>query len=85
MDQKSRSVKDCWKRSMVFMGLDWAKDHHQILVLDREGRVVLDRQIEHTAEGWHQLRDKLVKLAGMDLSLVAVAIETNCGPAVERR
>ncbi len=84
MDQKSRSVKDCWKRSMVFMGLDWAKDHHQILILDREGRVILDRQIEHTAEGWHQLREKLVKLVGMDLSLVAVAIETNCGPAVER-
>ena len=84
MDQKSRSVKDCWKRSMVFMGLDWAKDHHQILALDPEGRVVLDRQIEHTAEGWHQLREKLVKLVGMDLSLVAVAIETNCGPAVER-
>ena len=64
MDQKSRSVKDCWKRSMVFMGLDWAKDHHQILILDREGHVVLDRQIEHTAEGWHQLREKLSQTRG---------------------
>ena len=84
MNQKSGSVRDCWKRSMVFVGWDWAKDHHQILALDPEGRVVLDRQIEQTADGWQQLREKLVKLGGMDLSLVAVAIETNCGPAVER-
>ncbi len=84
MNQKSGSVRDFRKHSKVFMGLDWAKDHHEILVLDREGRVILGGQIEHTAEGWHQLREKLVKLVGMDLSLVAVAIETNCGPAVER-
>jgi len=66
------------------MGLDWAKNHHEIVVVDRDGRIVLDLQIDHTSEGWRRLRDKLVNLAGPDISVVAVTIETNCGSAVER-
>jgi transposase len=49
----------------------------------RTAEVGLDLQIEHTAEGWYRLGEKLVRLAGPDSSVVAVAIETNCGPAVE--
>ena len=66
------------------MGFDWAKEEHQIVVVDGHGRITLDLRIKRTAEGWHRLREKLVNLAGLDLSVVAVAIETNRGPAVER-
>ena len=44
----------------------------------------MDLEIEHTAKGWGQLHEELIKLVGVDLSLVAVTIETNCGPVVER-
>ncbi len=67
------------------MGLDWAKNHHEIVVVDPNGRVVLGLRIDNTAEGWHQLRDRLIELTGsQDLSAVAVAIETSSGSTVER-
>ena len=73
-----------WGQRTFYMGFDWAKEEHEIVVVDGDGRVTLDLRIKHTAEGWHRLREKLVDLAGLDLSVVAVVIETNRGPAVER-
>jgi hypothetical protein len=67
--------QDSWERHRYFMGLDWAKQEHAIVVVDGEGRIRLETRIDHTAEGWH---------AGPNLSMVAVTIETNRGPAVER-
>lgn len=63
-----------------FAGFDWARTaKHQIVVVDRAGRIVLQRQIEQTAEGWAALREALGPIGKL-----AVAIETNNGPAVER-
>lgn len=62
-----------------FAGHDWAKDHHDLVVVDRAGQVVLDLRIDNTAEGWHRLRTELQALAHP-----AVAIETSSGAAVER-
>jgi len=81
MDEKVKS--STWESHGYFMGFDWATKHHDVVVLNREGRTVLDLHISHTAEGWRHLRDQLVNLAGSDLRVVAVTIETNCGPAVE--
>lgn len=83
MKKKRNSKKAEWELHSMFMGFDWARKHHSIVILDRKGQILLDLQIEHTVEGWNQLRNKLVKLAGSDLSVIATAIETNCGPAVE--
>lgn len=66
------------------MGLDWARKHHEIVVVDPKGQIVLDLAIDHTAEGWHRLREKLVNIVGPDLSQIAATIETSSGPAVER-
>lgn len=84
MEEKTRSKALSWQSHTHFMVFDWAKDHHQIVVIDRDGQIALDLQIEHIAEGWHRLHEKLLRPAGLDLSVVAVAIETNCGPAVEK-
>ena len=68
-----------------FMGFDWAKNHHVVVLVDGSGRIVVRLRIDQTAEGWHRLRVRLTEAIGSaDLSLVAAAIETNCGPAVER-
>jgi hypothetical protein len=40
-----------WDCHILFMGLDWARDHHDAVVLDRKGTIVLDLQIKHTSEG----------------------------------
>ena len=63
-----------------FAGFDWARAAaHQIVVVDPSGRIVLHRQVEQTSESWAALRQAL-----RPLGKVAVAIETNNGPAVER-
>jgi transposase len=62
-----------------FAGFDWAKDHHDIIVVDRAGRIVADFRIEHSAAGWQQWRQKTAQWPAL-----AVAIETSQGAAVEQ-
>ena len=81
---KDSSVIPRWERVKLFAGFDWAKNEHDVVVVDATGRIVAEMVIDNTGEGWHRLGQKLVKLAGEDLSVVGVAIETNRGPAVER-
>jgi len=74
-------------RFIHFAGFDWASDKHHIVVVDRSGKIVLSLCFDDQAEGWAKLREKIQDLPalaeGEALSL-AVAIETSCGPAVER-
>jgi hypothetical protein len=84
MEGQTLSKQAGWGGYRYFLGLDWAKDHHAVVVLAPDGRRVLDVQIAHDAQGWQGLRKKLVDLAGTDLSVVAATVETTCGPAVER-
>jgi transposase len=62
-----------------FAGFDWAADHHDVAVVDRSGAIVLQLRFEQSLEGWNTLRQKLATLGKL-----GVAIETSCGPAVER-
>jgi len=68
----------------LFVGFDWASDHHDVVAVDASGQVVLELTLEDTAEGWASLRRKLTEQVGPDLSTAAVAVETCNGPAVER-
>jgi len=69
-----------------FAGFDWASEKHDVVVVDRQGGVVLALEFGDTAEGWSTLRSKLVALAApqQEVGRIGVAIETSCGPAVER-
>jgi transposase len=62
-----------------YAGFDWAKDQHQVAVADRERRIVLELGFEDTAAGWAEFRERM-----RAFPKVGVAIETCCGPAVER-
>jgi len=62
-----------------YAGFDWSKDRHQIAMVDHTGQLVLELSFEDTAAGWAELREKL-----RAFPQVGVAIETRCGPAVER-
>ena len=68
-----------WNQFTHFAALDWAKDHHDIVVVDQLGTVVADFRIEHNCSGWKLFAEKLRGFAA-----VAVAIETSEGPAVEQ-
>ncbi len=62
-----------------FAGFDWAKDHHDIIIIDPKGQVVADFRIEHTAAGWRLWSEKIAAYPKL-----GVAIETSFGAAVEQ-
>jgi len=64
-------------------GIDWAGDHHDIVVCDELGQRLDRFRIEHSSAGIAALLDRLSTLASGELSRVAVAIETPRGPVPE--
>lgn len=62
-----------------FGGFDWAMEEHQFAVVDQSGTLLLNLRFKNDASGWAELREKIKAYPRL-----AVAIETSCGPAVER-
>lgn len=62
-----------------FAGFDWAKDHHDVVIVDRQGQVVAQLTFPHSAEGWQQWQECVRPYPAL-----GVALETSSGPAVER-
>jgi len=72
------------ERFDAFAGFDWASDHHDVVVLDLAGTILLELTFDDDAPGWAGLAKHLTQELGLDPSRLAVAVETNNGPAVER-
>jgi transposase len=66
-----------------YVGIDWASDSYQLCVVDEDGAVLGEKQVEHSGNGIRQCIDWLLALAGGDASSVAVAIEVPRGAMVE--
>jgi len=62
-----------------YAGFDWARDHHDVVIVDRQGQIVADVRVPHSLEGWQQFRDQLKPYPAL-----AVAIETSQGAAVDQ-
>ena len=62
-----------------FAGFDWAKDHHDVCLLDRQGQIVIQFRFSHTGAGWQEWREKIRAYPAL-----GVAIETSRGAAVEQ-
>jgi transposase len=68
-----------WSDYSHFAALDWASNHHDVTVVDRLGRIVLEFRFDHTAAGWAEFSEKMRPYQGSPLSL-----ETCSGPAVDQ-
>lgn len=68
-----------WNQRTAFAGFDWASDHHDIVVVDAQGRIREDFRIADTAEGWRELAARFAPYPHL-----AVAVETSSGATVER-
>jgi transposase len=68
----------------AFAGFDWASDQHDVVVLDGQGAILFELTLKDDAAGWADLAQRLAQRIGPDPSRLAVAVETNNGPAVER-
>lgn len=66
---------------MLFAGIDWASDHHDLMVLTPEGNTALKTRVSHSAEGFSALREQMDGLH-VPPAEVAVAIEMHEGPLI---
>lgn len=63
----------------VFCGIDWAEQHHDLAVVDAEGRLVAKRRISDSAEGFAELLALLAEAGDSREDPIPVAIETPRG------
>jgi transposase len=68
-----------WQQLTHYAGFDWARDHHDLVVLDPQGRLVAQFRIEHTLAGWQEFRQKINAYPAL-----GVVIETSQGAAVDQ-
>ena len=65
---------------MWFAGIDWADDHHDLVVLDHSGRQIASKRVAHTAAGLADLTATLEQNCGSTLKdHLACIVETNRG------
>jgi len=79
MQNKQTSRMKNWKDMTHFVGFDWARDHHVVVIVNAQGEIVADFEFEHSLEGWTKFREKTVAWPEL-----AVAIETSQGAAVDQ-
>jgi hypothetical protein len=48
-----------WLEERGFGGLDWASQKHSVVVVNAQGKVLEDFEIEHSALGWKKFRKRL--------------------------
>lgn len=63
----------------AFAGLDWASDHHDLVVVDRAGTRLESLRFDHNAAAWKTTLERL-----RELGSPAIAIETTHGVAVQQ-
>ena len=65
---------------MWFAGVDWADDHHDVVVIDADGRQVGARRVRHTPAGLTELTDFLLAISGAERKEeLACVLETTHG------
>jgi transposase len=75
----SEQAAQSWLTHRAFGGLDWASQKHAVVIVDAQGKVVEDFEIEHSALGWKKFRERLQPYGS-----IPFAIETSQGAAVEQ-
>lgn len=68
-----------WNQHHYFAALDWAKDHHDVVVVDSSGQIAADFRFPHDAAGWAEFTQKTQPFGGCPITL-----ETASGPAVDQ-
>ena len=65
---------------MWYAGLDWANDHHDVVIIDEAGHQVASKRVSHTKAGVEELIRLLESILGSsDKEQLACVIETNRG------
>jgi len=79
MHRKQNMSMKSWKEITHYAGFDWARYHHAVVIVDRQGQIVADFEFDHDANGWKSFRDQMTAYSNL-----AIAIETNQGAVVDQ-
>lgn len=79
MQQRKGKHMKSWQEITHYAGFDWAKEHHQVVIVDRQGQIVADFVFEHSRAGWERMLKETSAFPHL-----AVAIETSQGAAVDQ-
>lgn len=63
----------------ILCGVDWSERHHDVALVDQDGRLVVKRRISDDVAGFTELTALLAEHAGQGGQRVDVAIETRRG------
>ena len=79
--QQDKTMNDSeqWQQHRAFGALDWASEKHSVIVVNQTRKVIEDFEIEQSALGWKEFREKLRPYGS-----IPFAIETSQGAAVEQ-
>src|SRR3989338_5949158 len=66
------------EQKMIYVGIDWADDHHDILITDDSAKTLEQFRIDHTCDGFALLHSHLVNHQTFP-GLVLITIETSRG------
>lgn len=65
---------------MWYAGIDWADQHHDVVVLDEQAKIVKSMRVQHSAQGLEQLDAFLQQISGpANKEQMACILETNQG------
>jgi transposase len=79
MHRKKAYPMKTWKEITHYAGLDWARDHHEVVVVDPGGQIVADFEFAHSEAGWKSFVEKTAPYPNL-----GVAVETSQGAAVDQ-
>lgn len=63
----------------MYCGIDWAEKHHDIALVDADGKLVAKRRIKETVEGFAERTAMLAEVGDSTEGPIPVAIETPRG------
>jgi hypothetical protein len=66
-------------RPRAFCGLDWAEGHHDLALVDQDGKLIAKRRITDNAQGFAELLNMLAEAGNCAENPIPVAIETSRG------
>ena len=64
------------QQKMIYVGIDWADDHHDIVITDDSAKTLNQFQIDHTPDGFALLHANIASHQKSPAD-VLIAIETN--------
>jgi transposase len=63
----------------ITCGIDWAESHHDVALVDADGKLAAKRRISDDVTGWKDLLDLLAEHGDSPQTPIPVAIETSRG------